>query len=189
MQEPPYRNDNPYGSSSQENSTQYSNPSGQNYGTPNQSYGSPSGQNYNDPNQSYSNPSGQNYGNPNQSYGNPAGQNYNDPNQTYSNPAGQNYGNQPYGYGSPVQPVAQSNGVAIAALIVGIISVVVCWIPFFGLVPPIVGIILGIIGRRKPVQQGISLAGLVLSIVGLVGALVITLLLVAGIIAAANSQS
>ncbi len=184
MQEPPYHNDNPYtaygsGSSSQENVPSYNNPSGQNYGNQDQPYSNSSGQNYGNQSQPYGSPSGQNYGNQSQPYGSPVGPGSNQ---------GQNYANQPYGYGSPVQPVGQSNGWAIAGLIVGIISIALCWIPFFDFVPAIVGIILSIVARRRPNQQGLALTGLILSIVGLVISVIYLVILIAAIVSAANSQ-
>jgi hypothetical protein len=177
MQEPPNLGNNPYnsyGPSSQENASPYGNPSGQNYADTNYA---------NQPYGGTPNNAGPNY--VNQPYGgtpnNPAG-------PGYGGPASPNYGNQPYGYGTPGQPVSQTNGLALAALIVGIISVVLCWIPFFNFVPAIIGIILGILARRRPEQRGLGLAGLILSIIALVISVVYLIILVAAVIGAANSQ-
>lgn len=42
-----------------------------------------------------------------------------------------------------------SNGIAIAGMVLGIISIVLCWIPFVPVVLGIVGLILGVKGMRK----------------------------------------
>lgn len=63
----------------------------------------------------------------------------------------------------------RTNGMAIAGLVLGIISIVFCWIPFVGIVAGVVGLILAVLGRKNclPTQAGMATAGLVLSIVGL----------------------
>ncbi|MCL2807206.1 MAG: DUF2510 domain-containing protein [Coriobacteriia bacterium] len=87
-------------------------------------------------------------------------------------------GGQPGAYPSYAPPAAkQSNGLAIAALICGIVGL--C--PFtFGL-PAIAAIILGIIARKNPVQKGLATVGMVLGIVALVIGISV---LVLGIVAA-----
>jgi len=72
-----------------------------------------------------------------------------------------------YNYNQPqsqayVQAPSQSNGLAIAALICGIVGF--C---SFGLAS-IAAIILGVMGRKKPVQQGLATAGLIMGIASLV---------------------
>ena len=63
----------------------------------------------------------------------------------------------------------------IAALVLGIISVIIGFIPFCGVIaflPAIVGVILGIIDivlkKKKQEKIGISIAGLVLSILAII---------------------
>jgi hypothetical protein len=63
---------------------------------------------------------------------------------------------------------AQTNGPAIASLVLGIIGVVTCWIPFIGLVVSIVGLVLASIGMKRIDSKGLAIAGLVLSIIGVV---------------------
>jgi hypothetical protein len=61
-----------------------------------------------------------------------------------------------------------SNGKAIAALVLGIVSIVFCWVyGVVGLIPAIVGLILGI-SAKKTAPSGMATAGLVLSVIGLV---------------------
>jgi hypothetical protein len=62
-----------------------------------------------------------------------------------------------------------SNGKAVAALVLGILSIVFCWIMWIDLI----GIILGIIGlvlgimAKKEMPSGMATAGIVLGIVGI----------------------
>ena len=64
----------------------------------------------------------------------------------------------------------KTNGMAIAGLVLGIVSLVFCWIAFVGLIAGIVGLILSVMGRKncQPGQTGMVTAGLVLSIIGVV---------------------
>lgn len=58
-----------------------------------------------------------------------------------------------------------SNGMATAALVLGIVGVVIGIIPFFGwFVFPlwILAIIFGVIGMQNPVNKGLAITGLVL---------------------------
>jgi hypothetical protein len=69
---------------------------------------------------------------------------------------GGSYGNQ--GGSSP------KNGIGIAAMVVGIVALVLCWIPFLGLVLAIVAVVLGIVGIRKAsrgeaTNKGMAIAG------------------------------
>lgn len=92
--------------------------------------------------------------------------------------------NQPYGqpsppyaqqnYGQPVRAVvydtmpAKNNNVAIAGLILGILSILGCWIPFWNLILSIAGIICSAIGlSHKGQTNGMAVGGLITSIVGL----------------------
>ena len=64
----------------------------------------------------------------------------------------------------------KTNGMAIAGLVLGIVSLAFCWIAFVGLTAGIVGLILSVMGRKHcaPGQTGMVTAGLVLSIIGIV---------------------
>lgn len=82
----------------------------------------------------------------------------------------------------------------IAALVLGIVSLLICWIPcinWFALIPAIVGIILGIIDIVKKSKAGekkaISIVGLILSIVAVVVTVVWTIVL--GVIGAGTAAS
>lgn len=89
----------------------------------------------------------------------PVPQPYQQPQPMYGNPAGaQPQPNQAYTQAPP----QQSNGLAVGALICGILGL--C----FGLLA-VVAIILGVMGRKNPVNQGMATAGMVLGIIGAVG--------------------
>ena len=87
-------------------------------------------------------------------------------------------------YQQPVQPVYQqpayqqpiyqqpaaggSKALAITALILGICGLVFCWIPVFGLLIAVAGLIVGIFALKNPNGKGMGITGFVLSIVGIV---------------------
>lgn len=58
-------------------------------------------------------------------------------------------------------PEQQTNGLAIASLICGIVGLCV-------FLPSIAAIITGVMGRKNPVNRGMATAGLVLGIIGIV---------------------
>ncbi|MEV4183984.1 DUF4190 domain-containing protein [Streptosporangium canum] len=100
------------------------------------------------------------YGNQSGGYGPPQGGGYGSPGG-YGPPPGGGY--DPYGYGA--QPPRGNNGMAIAALIMGIAGLFVCG------VTSIVGIVLGHISlgqikRTHEEGRGMAIAGLVLSYFG-----------------------
>lgn len=64
------------------------------------------------------------------------------------------------------QPNPSSNGLSIASLVLGIISVIFSFLfVWVGLVSGIIGIVLAIKGRKES-KNGMAIAGLVLSIIG-----------------------
>ncbi len=60
-----------------------------------------------------------------------------------------------------------SNGYGIASLVLGIVSIVFCWVPVLGLVSGILGIVFSV-KQKKILPNGIATGGLVTSIIGLV---------------------
>ncbi|HEY1118393.1 MAG TPA: DUF4190 domain-containing protein [Acidimicrobiales bacterium] len=113
-----------------------------------------------------------------QPYGQPYGQPQPSP---YQQPYGQQgYGQQPYGY----QPPATTNGMAIASLVVSIISITA----FCGLTS-IVGAILGHIARKQVRDRGENGGGLALAgiIVGWIG-VALVLIVVAVVVAVALTE-
>ncbi|WP_433785726.1 DUF4190 domain-containing protein [Actinomycetospora sp. CA-101289] len=117
--------------------------------------------------------------------------------QSYGEPAyGAGSGPNPPGWGDPATPTAKPrNGAGIASLILGILSILLCWLGFVGVlfgagtafglgaIPVVLGllaIILGIAGLRRARQgvasnRAVSIIGLVLGILGLIAAIAITL--------------
>ncbi len=110
------------------------------------------------------------------------------PSSSYSNQYNAN--NQYNAYQVPGMSQAEpGSGLAIAGLVVGIGSLVFCWIPFLGFLAAIIGIILSAMGRRAVSRRTIAIVGFVLSIIALVIGLIWSALFFAGIIAAINSAS
>lgn len=153
----------------QEQPRQYGEP--QNYDPYNQQPGQ--GQQYAQNRQQYDLPpqNGQNVQDP---YGAQGGYNYNQqniPQGGYVPPQGY-AANQGYGYSAPYQQPQQSTGMAVASLVLGILSICTGLfmfnLPFLFLLP-IIGIILGIVFKCKklPVGKGLSTAGIITSAVGL----------------------
>ena len=86
----------------------------------------------------------------------------------------------------PSQP--QSNGLAVASLVVGIIALLLALIPLVGVISWILapaGLIMGFMSVGKPVGKGLAIGGLVTSGI----ALLICILWVVGIGAALSSAA
>lgn len=114
------------------------------------------------------------YGQP----GNPYGATYGQPASPYgqgASPYGQPAYGQPAYYGMPAQ---QPKGLSIASMVCGIASVIVGWI----MIPQIAAIITGHLAlRREPSGKGMSIAGLVLGYLCLLGYGAFWLLLIIGL--------
>lgn len=67
-----------------------------------------------------------------------------------------------------------TNSYGITSLVLGVVSIVFCWLPFLGLISGILGIIFHV-QQKKISQNEISTGGLVTSIVGSVFSLFWTL--------------
>ncbi len=81
-----------------------------------------------------------------------------------------------------------TNGFAVASLVLGIIGVIFCWIPFAafgGQIVPILGFIFGLLGMNKKYQtgRGMAIAGLVMSIIAFVIETIWVILMIIGAIA------
>ena len=97
---------------------------------------------------------------------------------------------QQYGFsndpmGAPVPPPQQGgNGLAVAALVLGILSLVLFFIPFLGILLGLLGLIFGGIGigraNRVGKGKGMAVAGLVMGILGLLLGLTWIFLIVSG---------
>jgi hypothetical protein len=67
----------------------------------------------------------------------------------------------------------QGNGMAVAGLVLGIIGLVFCWVPFLGWILALLGIIFGGLGMGKANKiggrgKGLAVGGLVCGVLGLV---------------------
>ena len=76
----------------------------------------------------------------------------------------------------------QSNGLAIAALVLGIVGVLLFWTVWGGLILGALAVVFGATGAQKGKQgapnQGLAVAGLVLGIISVVGSLLFLALVV-----------
>ena len=91
-----------------------------------------------------------------------------------------------YGYGAPApvpaQPPKPTNGVGIAGMVFGILSYIFCWVPVFGLILGLIGVILSGVGLSRKDRyrlNGFAIAGLILSIIAMVVGLIMTIVLLA----------
>ena len=66
------------------------------------------------------------------------------------------------------QPVVEEkNGNAVASLVLGIVALVLFWLPYISITCGIVGIVLSAKGRKIQYRKNMATAGLVLSIISL----------------------
>ncbi len=90
-------------------------------------------------------------------------------------------------------PVASpTNGLAIAAMVVGIVAVISGWIPLWGLLVSAAAIILGSLALKRAGGKGMAITGIVTGGVGAIWALFVTvffvLAIIAGVTAADRAQ-
>lgn len=127
-------------------------------------YPQPGQQSYGYSTPAYQAPAGPTGAHPNVGYPQPAFPTYPPPQGAYAPPVAA-----PMGYGTYPAP---RNGLGTAAMVLGIIGVVFCWIPFTGWALNILAIIFGAIGRKRAVDglatnRSSAVAGLVLGVFGL----------------------
>ncbi len=93
--------------------------------------------------------------------------------------------NQPYQQPNAAQPARavvydtmpmKNNNMAIVGLILGIFSLLGCWIPFWNLILSIAGIVCSAIGLARKQRSGMAIGGLAASIIALLISIVITIL-------------
>ncbi|MGZ3638377.1 MAG: hypothetical protein ACXVCX_11145, partial [Ktedonobacterales bacterium] len=113
------------------------------------------------------------------------------PNMQSAMPSVPMYG---YGYGMPVPMVDPGAGQATTSLVLGIVGLVfslgsffsVC--AFFAFVLGVMGIVFGVIGRRSTTRKGQATAGLIMSIIAVVLAVLIFGVIIIGTIAYSSSS-
>ena len=161
----------------------------------------PNGQNPNGQNPYGENPYGGDHYGTNPAGGHPEGvSNYGDyagheqlqPDYTRGEPgqpgygmAGGNYNQPPTSYGYEAPPPQQNNGVALAAMIVGILSLLGLLFLFPGLILGVIALILGIVGVKKAnsivgpgSRKGMAISGIVM---GAIATILSALMLIFGI--------
>lgn len=92
-------------------------------------------------------------------------------------------GHGPGVYAQPAAAPAPRNGMAVAALVLGIVALVIGWIPiigFAGFVCGLIGAVLGLIAARKRYGRAMAIIGTALSIIGVIVSLVVWNALAAG---------
>jgi hypothetical protein len=77
-------------------------------------------------------------------------------------------------YGAPARPAG--TGLGIAALVLGILALLTCWLFGLGFVPGLVGLVLGIvalrrIGRTAGASKAVPIIGVVLSVLGILASI------------------
>lgn len=92
-------------------------------------------------------------------------------------PAYPGYGGDPYNpYGAPTQP---RNGLGLAGMVLGILSIVLCFLNWIDVIVAILAIVFSAIGRSRvkkgaATNKGQATAGLICGVIGAVLAIVIT---------------
>jgi hypothetical protein len=68
---------------------------------------------------------------------------------------------------SPAHPPAPAAkiGFGVTALVLGLVGILFCWIPLFGLILPILALIFGGIGIYLQSGRGMAVAGLVIGLI------------------------
>ena len=82
-------------------------------------------------------------------------------------------------YQKPQQNGDGGQGMGIASMVLGIVSIVLCCIWYISLICAIAGIVFGVMQNRKSGRNGMATAGIVCSIIGIV--LTIAILVLAAI--------
>jgi hypothetical protein len=76
-------------------------------------------------------------------------------------------------YITPATAPAPSNGLGVSALVLGIVGVVLAWVPFLGFILGVLATVFGAVGlsyarKGKATNKGMAIAGLVLGIIAIV---------------------
>lgn len=91
---------------------------------------------------------------------------------------------------SPASPATgPTNGLAVAALVVGIVAVVTGWIPFWGLLVGATAVTLGILGLKKAHGKGMAIAGIITGGIGALWGLLVAVFFTLAIVMSANTAN
>lgn len=108
------------------------------------------------------------------------GPGYGYPGQGYQQPY-----NAPPNYAQQYPQPRTGNGRAIAALVLGILAVVLCWLSIFDIVFVVLAIVFGFLGlsdaKRGGTGRGMALTGLICGVVGALAATTLTVVILARI--------
>ncbi|MDF2543982.1 MAG: hypothetical protein K0S47_3700 [Herbinix sp.] len=92
----------------------------------------------------------------------------------YQQPGNQQPGYQQYPNYQQEEPPKKNSGMAIASMVIGICSIVLCCVWYLALPASIVGLVLGILSiRGKKSGRGMAIAGIILCSLGIVIALLL----------------
>jgi hypothetical protein len=76
-----------------------------------------------------------------------------------------------------VQTAAPTNGLGVAGFVTGLLGLILCWVPWLGILLAGVGIVLSGIaipqGKKKGAGNGLAIAGLVCGIIALIPAVIV----------------
>ena len=76
-----------------------------------------------------------------------------------------------------VQTAAPTNGLGVAGFVTGLLGLVLCWVPWLGILLAGVGVVLSGIaipqGKKKGAGNGLAIAGLVCGIIALIPAIIV----------------
>jgi len=120
---------------------------------------------------------------PGEGYGQQGQPGYGQP--SYGEP-GYGSGPNPPGWGQPATPPKPRNGMGTAAVVFGVLALLLCWLPVVGLLLGVLAIIFGVVGRGRvkrmqATNQGAATTGLVLGVLSLVINLIISVLFFLGL--------
>ena len=125
----------------------------------------------------------QTYSQPQQAYSQPQ-QTYSQPQQTYSQPQ-QAYEQPQQNYD---QPASSGKGMAIASMVLGIISIPAICFWIVGLPCAIVGLILGILYNKKNEHSPMATAGIVCSIITIALLVLVLILCIVGAVSLSSLE-
>lgn len=85
-------------------------------------------------------------------------------------------------------PPRPRNGMGTAALVLGILAILTCWLPIVGFVLGLIALVLGVVGRGRVKKMqatngGVAVAGLVLGVLSVIVNILATLLFGLGLFA------
>lgn len=78
---------------------------------------------------------------------------------------------------------AATNGLAIAAMVVGIVAFISGWLPFWGLLVGVAAIVLGFIALKKPTGKGMAITGIITGALAVLTSIIFTVLFVVTLVA------